>query len=109
MELGGALGIAILGSVLNAYYRSGLSLPSGLTAGQADAARESVSGGVATGTQMSGGLGHQVVEAARTAFTDSLHTTTLIGGGLMLAGAVAALVTLRKVPAVLLDPEPATA
>ncbi|MFI0717931.1 MFS transporter [Streptomyces sp. NPDC021224] len=109
MELGGALGIAILGSVLNAYYRSGLTLPSGLTAGQTGAARESVSGGVATGTQLGGGLGHQVVEAARNAFTDSLHTTTLIGGALMLAGAVFALVTLRKVPAVLLDPEPATA
>ncbi|MFI0895326.1 MFS transporter [Streptomyces sp. NPDC020983] len=109
MELGGALGIAILGSVLNAYYRSGLTLPSGLTAGQAGAARESVSGGVATGTRLSGGLGHQVVEAARNAFTDSLHATTLIGGGLMLAGAVAALITLRKVPAVLQDPEPAAA
>ncbi|WP_052397013.1 MFS transporter [Streptomyces sp. NRRL F-5123] len=109
MELGGALGIAILGSVLNAYYRSGLTLPSGLTADQTGAARESVSGGVATGTQLTGGLGHQVVQAARDAFTDSLHVTTLIGGGLMLAGAVAALITLRKVPAVLLDPEPATA
>ncbi|MFI0941059.1 MFS transporter [Streptomyces sp. NPDC021020] len=109
MELGGALGIAILGSVLNAYYRSDLTLPSGLTAGQTGAARESVSGGVATGKELAGGLGHQVVEAARSAFTDSLHVTTLIGGGLMLAGAVVALITLRKVPAVLLDPEPATA
>ncbi|NUS15768.1 MAG: MFS transporter [Streptomyces sp.] len=108
MELGGALGIAILGSVLSAYYRSGLTLPAGLTAQQTGAARESVSGGVATGAQLPGGLGHQVAEAARHAFTDSLHTTTLIGGALMLAGAVAALITLRKVPAVLVDPAPAT-
>ncbi|NJP43027.1 MFS transporter [Actinacidiphila epipremni] len=106
MELGGALGIAILGSVLSAYYRSDLTLPKGLTPEQAGAARESVSGGVETGRHMTGGLGHQLVDAAREAFTHSLHTTTLIGGALMLAGAVTALVTLRNVPAVLTDPAP---
>jgi DHA2 family multidrug resistance protein-like MFS transporter len=106
MELGGALGIAILGSVLSAYYRSDLTLPKGLTSEQAGAARESVSGGVETGRHMTGGLGHQLVDAAREAFTHSLHTTTLIGGALMLAGAVTALVTLRNVPAVLTDPAP---
>ncbi|MFG1805441.1 MFS transporter [Streptomyces sp. NPDC049040] len=105
MELGGALGVAILGSVLSAYYRSDLRLPAGLTARQTGAARESVSGGVDTGQQLAGGLGRQVVDAARQAFTDSLHTTTLIGASLMVLGAVAALITLRDVPAVLNDPD----
>ncbi|WP_329176886.1 MFS transporter [Streptomyces sp. NBC_01477] len=109
MELGGALGIAVLGSVLSAYYRSDLTLPAGLTARQAGAARESVSGGVETGRQLPGALGRQVADAAGRAFTGSLHTTTLIGGTLMVLGAVAALITLRDVPAVLGEPEPGPA
>lgn len=109
MELGGTLGIAILGSVLNAYYRRDLKLPAGLTAQQTGAARASVSGGVETGEHLAGGTGRQVADAARQAFTDSLHTTTLIGGALMVLGAVAALLALRHVPAVLDDPEPESA
>lgn len=108
MELGGALGIAILGSVLSAYYRSDLKLPAGLPAQQRGAARESVSGGVETGMHLPGALGRQVADAARQGFTDSLHTTTLIGATLMVLGAVAALITLKDVPAVLNDPEPDT-
>jgi DHA2 family multidrug resistance protein-like MFS transporter len=114
-ELGGALGIAVLGSVLSALYRSDLTLPGGLSARTTAAARESVSGGVEAGTGLPGPAGRQVIEAARQAFTDSLHTTTLIAAALMLMGAAAALVTLRNVPAVLpghaedapqRDPEP---
>ncbi|MFI1091715.1 MFS transporter [Streptomyces sp. NPDC020917] len=101
MELGGALGIAILGSVLSAFYRSNLTLPGGLSGAQVDAARESVSGGVETGGRLGGTAGLQVADAARHAFVDSLHTTTLIAAAIMTLGAVAALVTLRNVPAVL--------
>jgi DHA2 family multidrug resistance protein-like MFS transporter len=101
MELGGALGIAVLGSVLSALYRADLTLPRGLSGDQAATARESVSGGVQIGGGLAGATGRQVADAARQAFTDSLHTTTLIGASIMLLGAVAALVTLRNVPAVL--------
>ncbi|WP_328914796.1 MULTISPECIES: MFS transporter [unclassified Streptomyces] len=101
MELGGALGIAVLGSVLSAFYRSDLTLPPGLTPAQSAAARESVSGGVETGAGLPGRLGAQLVDAARWAFTHSLHTTTLVAAGLMTLGALAALRTLRNVPAVL--------
>ncbi|SFE24474.1 MFS transporter, DHA2 family, multidrug resistance protein [Actinacidiphila alni] len=101
MELGGALGIAILGSVLSAFYRSDLTLPGGLTAGQTSAARESVTSGVGTGAALPGSTGQQVVEAAKSAFTDSMHSTTLIAAALMAVGAVVALFALRNVPAVL--------
>ena len=101
MELGGALGIAVLGSVLSAFYRSDLTLPEGLSGAQTAAARESVSGGVETGARLAGGTGAHVVDAARQAFVDSMHTTTLIAATIMLLGAVTALVTLRNVPAVL--------
>jgi EmrB/QacA subfamily drug resistance transporter len=101
MELGGALGIAVLGSVLTAGYRGDLRLPAGLTGGQSATARESVSGGVQTGDRLAGATGQHVVDAARQAFTDSLHTTTLIAASIMLLGAFAALYALRNVPAVL--------
>ena len=101
MELGGALGIAVLGSVLGAVYRSGLHLPAGLTGGQTAAARESVSGGVQAGGLLPGATGRHVLAAARQAYVDSLHTTTLIAASIMLLGAFAALYALRNVPAVL--------
>jgi len=101
MELGGALGIAILGSVLSAFYRSNLTLPKGLGQAQTAAARESVSGGVETGARLAGRTGGQVADAARQAFVDSMHTTLLVAAVIMTLGAVAALVTLRNVPAVL--------
>jgi DHA2 family multidrug resistance protein-like MFS transporter len=99
MELGGALGIAVLGSVLSAVYRSDLTLPAGVGGDRAAAARESVAGGVETGARLSGPAGRELVDAAREAFTHSLHTTTLIAAAIMLLGAVAALRTLRNVPA----------
>jgi hypothetical protein len=91
------LGIAVLGSVLSAFYRSDLTLPAGLGGDQAAAAREPVSGGVETGARLSGPAGQHLVDAAREAFTHSLHTTTLIAAAIMLLGAVAALRTLRNV------------
>ncbi|WP_079175971.1 MFS transporter [Actinacidiphila rubida] len=105
MELGGALGIAVLGSVLSAFYRSDLTLPEGLSGAQVSAARESVSGGVLTGAQVAGSTGQHVADAARQAFLDSLHATTVIAGAIMALGAAAALVSLRNVPAVLPEPQ----
>jgi EmrB/QacA subfamily drug resistance transporter len=104
-ELGGALGIAVLGSVLTFLYRHDLTLPDGLTGAQSAAASESVTGGVQTGTRLSGAVGQHVADLARNAFVDSMRTTFLIAAGIMLAGAVVALFTLRSVPAVLTDPD----
>jgi len=97
MELGGALGIAVLGSVLTAVYRGALHLPAGTSPGAARAARESVSGAAA------GGKG--AADAAYEAFCHAIQVTTLVGAGLIAAGAVAALFTLRSVPAVIEMPE----
>jgi DHA2 family multidrug resistance protein-like MFS transporter len=97
MELGGALGIAVLGSVLTAVYRGSLHLPAGVPADAAHAARESVSGAAA------GGPG--VADVAYRAFCHSVQVTTLVGAVLIALGAVAALFTLRGVPAVIEVPE----
>ena len=42
IELGAALGLAILGSVLNAVYRNAIDVPSGLPAAAAHGVRESL-------------------------------------------------------------------
>ncbi|MFI9103980.1 MFS transporter [Streptomyces fildesensis] len=104
MELGGALGIAVLGSVLTGVYRNGLDLPAGVPAGAAQAARESVGGAVGPGAQLSGPMGRQVAETASQAFTHSMHVTTLAGAGLIAVAAVIAFCTLRGVPAVIDEP-----
>ena len=90
--VGGALGVAILGSLLNSGYRGGMEQAThGLPAGAADAARDSVgAAGVAAG-QIGGAGGRALDVAANAAFTDALSTALLVGAGFALAGALVAL------------------
>jgi EmrB/QacA subfamily drug resistance transporter len=85
-EVGGALGIAVLGSISSAVYRSsvnldGLTLPPPVLA----AAKESVGAASA----MSQGLpeGHEVATRAGTAFTHAFTTTSRVAVGVCLAAA----------------------
>ena len=66
-ELGGALGIALLGSVVTAVYRSGVTNagPSGLPAEAIEAARDSLGGALAAAEQLSGPTGVALAAAAR--------------------------------------------
>ncbi len=108
-EIGGALGYAILGSVLTAVYRSGLGLPAGLPAEAAHAARESVAGAVDVAARIPGSAGAALVTAAEDSFTHSMQITTAVAAALLIAAAALALVSLRGVPAEIPDPEQATA
>jgi EmrB/QacA subfamily drug resistance transporter len=87
-EVGGALGIAVLGSVLNDAYRSGLA---GATAGVppelADRARESLGAALAIADRIPGGQALAV--RAQEAFADGLQAALLVGAGALLAAAVA--------------------
>ncbi|MFC6707677.1 MFS transporter [Flexivirga alba] len=78
-EVGGALGIAVLGSVLSGGYRSALDLPPG-SERIAGAARESV--GVATQ------IGGPVRDAARDAFVSGLGHTFVLAAVIMVVCAV---------------------
>lgn len=91
-EVGGALGIAVLGSVLSGGYRSALDLPPG-SERIATAARESV--GAATH------IGGPVRDAARDAFVIGLGHTFVLAAVIMAVCAVAVVAVIgskRRVP-----------
>ena len=78
-ELGGALGIAVVGSLQQTVYRSDLALP-GLPADAAEQARSSLA--VATH------LGATVSEPAQAAFVDGLQSALLWAAAAMAVGVV---------------------
>jgi DHA2 family multidrug resistance protein-like MFS transporter len=98
-ELGGALGIAVLGSIGVAVYRGEVadSIPTGLPAEAALAARDTLGAAVAVAEQLPDRLGTALVEAARTAFVDGMHLTTAIATVLAVALAAIAFAMLRDV------------
>ncbi|MFI7134269.1 DHA2 family efflux MFS transporter permease subunit [Nonomuraea sp. NPDC050153] len=98
-ELGGALGIAILGTVLNTAYRTNLQLPTGLST--VGSARESIAGAVSTATTLPPEQASQLMRAAQTAFIEGLHLTALVTSALLVIVALLALIGLRGVPKVI--------
>ncbi|MFE7135701.1 MFS transporter [Streptomyces sp. NPDC057638] len=93
-ELGAALGIALLGSVVTGVYR-GFTVPEGLPEATAEAARDSLGGATQVAAGLPADQGAAVLGAARDAFTDGLHTAASVGFGVLLATAVAAWFLLR--------------
>jgi DHA2 family multidrug resistance protein-like MFS transporter len=100
-ELGGALGMAVLGSVLNAVYRNTLDLPAGVPAPAASAARDSIGAALRVAADLPDALAAQVATAAREAFLDGMHAALTCSAGFAALVAVFALVTLRNVPKVI--------
>jgi DHA2 family multidrug resistance protein-like MFS transporter len=96
-ELGGALGIAILGSVGTAVYRSRVSeaVPSGVPSGAADAARDTLGAAVAAAEGLPDRLGSALLGASREAFAEALHLTAATSAAVVLGMAVVAAVVLR--------------
>jgi len=84
-ELGGVLGIAFLGSVLNAGYRSGLADAVRGVPGEALArAQESLISALGVAKQLGGAEGERLADAAREAFVGGL-SASLLAGALILA------------------------
>ncbi|MER7151031.1 MFS transporter [Streptomyces lydicus] len=96
-ELGGALGMAILGSIGSAVYRGHMddAVSAGLPSGAADAARETLAGAAAVAGELPGRAGEALLAAARTAFTDGLQTAVLVAAGVMALAAALAIALLR--------------
>jgi EmrB/QacA subfamily drug resistance transporter len=90
-ELGSVMGIAILGSALNAAYRDGLvgAVP-GLPQEILERAQDSISFVVLGGDRLGqlGEAGQQLVAAAEQSFVDATSTAFLIAAGTLYLGAV---------------------
>ncbi len=81
-ELGGALGIAVLGSILQSVYRDRLNV-GGLPPAASDHARESLA--------LAARLGPQVAHSAQSAFVDGMHYALLGAAAAIVAAAVGVL------------------
>ncbi|HEV2907049.1 MAG TPA: MFS transporter, partial [Actinomycetota bacterium] len=108
-ELGGAMGIAVFGSIGVAIYRGVLAgaVPAGVPIAAAEAARDTLAEALTVGRELPGGVGTALIEVARGAFTQGLHVTALISLIGALALAVFVLALLRHVPTLSAEPEPA--
>ena len=96
-EIGGALGVAVLGSVLSSVF--GSRMVDALAGGQLPtearhAAEQSVTGAVAVADQIGGPQGRALADAAKAAFVDGLHTTSLVAAAFAMVGSLIALVFL---------------
>jgi EmrB/QacA subfamily drug resistance transporter len=96
-QLGGALGVAVIGSVLNTVYRDRMAdAVVGLPAPAAQAAGDSVGAAVAIGTQLGGAAGDALATAARASFVEALGPAAIVAAAIALTTAV---LVVRGMPA----------
>jgi EmrB/QacA subfamily drug resistance transporter len=94
-QVGGALGVAVLGSLLSSGYRAGMeSGVQGLPDSAANVARDSVGGAMEVAARLGGSAGRALVDVAQSSFVSGMHTAVLVGAGVALIGALVALVFL---------------
>ena len=109
---GGALGVAILGSLLASQYRGDMDgAVSGLPHDAAATASDTLSGGLAVAHRLGD---NGLAEAAQSAFLKGMHVAAIAAAAVALAGAIIAYIVLparerEPEPAVTLTPEPVPA
>jgi DHA2 family multidrug resistance protein-like MFS transporter len=92
------MGVATLGSVAAAAYRSHLSLSWDVPADAGDAARQGITEALGAARELPGSMAAELVDAARTAFTDAVSTVAGVGAVVFLGLAVLVAVAFRTVP-----------
>jgi EmrB/QacA subfamily drug resistance transporter len=97
-QVGGAVGVAVIGSVFNSIYASrvgdrldSLALPTGLV----DRAKESIGAALAASNEADGAGGAAIGDAARHGFLTGMHTGLVVGA---IAAAVGIAITLLWLP-----------
>ncbi|WP_405494495.1 MFS transporter [Streptomyces sp. NBC_00096] len=90
-QLGAGMGIALLGSVMNAAYAPGLAAVPGVSPADSAGAAHSLGEAYQIAARLGGPAGESLHSAARHAFVHGLHVTLVVSAALLLAGAVMAL------------------
>ncbi|WP_308128401.1 MFS transporter [Rhodococcoides kroppenstedtii] len=96
-ELGIALGVAVLGSVVMGIFRSGVDV-TGLTAENAGHARETLGEAVALAGSLSGEVGDVLRASAQAAFVDGMHAAATVTAAVLVTNAVLVAWALRRRP-----------
>lgn len=101
LEFGGAVGIAVLGSIVTAAYRSQMAQtqPGGLPSEAARTAAATLGGAVAEAARLSADLAAGLLAAARAAFVAGMQLSALVATVGLIVTAVTALVLLRNATA----------
>ncbi|MEU9013968.1 MFS transporter [Streptomyces sp. NPDC048479] len=90
-QLGAGMGIALLGSVMNAAYAPSLVNLTGVPGSASSAAAHSLGEAYQVADRLGGASGELLRTTARHSFVNGLHVTLLVSAGLLLLGALAAL------------------
>ncbi|MDL5200673.1 MFS transporter [Streptomyces sp. ALI-76-A] len=90
-QLGAGIGIALLGSVMNAAYAPGVSSVPGVPAAASAAAGHSLGEAYEVAGRLGGEAGVALRRTARDCFVYGLHVTLLVSAGLLVLGALMAL------------------
>ncbi|HLM64664.1 MAG TPA: MFS transporter [Acidimicrobiales bacterium] len=89
-QVGGAVGVALLGSLLASRYgshvESGLG-DAGLPAGVLDRIGGNVQAGISAGNETGGALGERIVGVSHDAFLSGMHLSVLVAAGITLLAA----------------------
>ncbi|MGA4838251.1 MFS transporter [Streptomyces sp. G45] len=114
-QLGGALGVAVLGSIGAAVYTRDVSdATGGLKPEAAEAAEGSLGGAAEVARHLPADVSRPLLDSAAEAFTRGMNVAAVVGGALMLVSAVVAAALMRHIappgataaPADTLAPEP---
>ena len=99
-ELGMALGIAVIGSIGAALYRSHMltAMPKGLSDTLALAAGDTLGGAIGAAAQLPDDIAQPLMAAAKTGFNLALHANAAIGAVILALTAVGVVVMLRRTP-----------
>lgn len=97
-ELGTALGIALVGSVVTSIYAGSILAPAGTDPAVAARAQESIGGAVEAAATLPPQLGGQLLASAKDAFVHGMNVAAWLAAALLLASAATAWYLLRSRP-----------
>jgi DHA2 family multidrug resistance protein-like MFS transporter len=98
VELGGALGIAVLGSIAVAIYRTGMAqaMPAEVPAEAATLARDTLAAAISVAAELPSRVGLELAMAARSVFAEALQVSAGLSAVVSVAAAIAVLLLLRN-------------